>query len=190
MQFLLLLVCILLQLIQFELKGTTQLLFYIWQTCGVHQQQSTYPIKQGDSGIFFHQRDHNYCRETSRSTQQGDRFSVLDSEGFKPVEVEFSNNSKNQQGIRDARQNFLLSKFLVQFQIIFHGNQTHTSIPRKDTVNKNKNHTTPGLERFRKNILWKVFKGNLPLLSDMSEGEAQIPIKKISQREGQSWCSG
>ena len=190
MQFLLLLVCILLQLIQFELKGTTQLLFYIWQTCGVHQQQTTHPIKQGDSGIFIHQRDHNYCRETSRSTQQGDRFSVWDSEGFKPVEFEFSNNSKNQQGIRDARQNFLLSKFLVQFQIIFHGNQAHISIPRKDTVNKNKNHTSPGLERFSKNILWKVFKGNLPLLSDMSEGEAQIPIKKISQREWQSWCSG
>ena len=88
----------------------------------MYQQQSTHPIKHRDSGIFTHQRDHNYCRIPSRSTQKGDKFSVLVSEGFKEVEVESSSNSQNLQCIRDARQNFLLPKFLVKFQIIFHGN--------------------------------------------------------------------
>ena len=66
---------------------------FLFSKNGGYTEQNLNYLEHGNMGVFIGQGDHDYCRVPSRISEQGNRFSVQNCEGFKRVEVKTANIS-------------------------------------------------------------------------------------------------
>ena len=60
---------------------------------GEYKKQHFDYFEQGNMGVFIGQGDHDYCGVPRKSSEQRNKFSVQNCEGFKQVEVKTANIS-------------------------------------------------------------------------------------------------